>query len=183
MISFICKCAIPIHTLLERYARDGGYTDCYRTEVPGRVSLREYIPAFYTTPLFKLERLILMLAVKKPSTDAQAEELANGRRDQFAAWHVEGRTEEEILMCDLHGRTRSWLMVLPSNLADGSHTKLYFGSAIVPKLHPQTGSLSLGAGYRALLGFHQVYSVLLLYSVRLRLLNKSQKYQPVAKGD
>jgi hypothetical protein len=169
--------------MLARYFGNGGYTDCYGAEVPGQVSLPEYILAFYTSPLFKLERLILRLAIAKPSTDVQAEELASGLRDRFAAWHVEGRTEEEILMCDLGGRTRSWLMALPSSLGNGVRTTLYFGSAVVPKRDPQTGSLSLEARYQALLGFHQVYSVLLLYSARLRLLNKSQKYQSVAKGD
>jgi hypothetical protein len=59
--------------------------------------LAEYIFAFYTTPLFKLERLILKLTVTKPSTDTQARQLANGSGNVFAAWHMENRKENEIL--------------------------------------------------------------------------------------
>ncbi len=66
---------------------------------------------FYTTLLFKLERFILKWTVSKSSTDAQARQLSDGEIEQFAAWHVEGRNENEILMCDFGGRTRSWLMV------------------------------------------------------------------------
>jgi hypothetical protein len=163
----IAKCAAPANTLLRRYSMIGAYTDCYWTEVPGRVSFSEFILAFYTTPLFRLERFILKLFVTKPSTDIQAKQLAEGICDTFAAWHVEARSANEILMCDFRGRTRSWLMVVPADQAGG--TQLYFGSAVIPKPNAKTGTLSLGFGYQALLGFHQIYSVLLLYSAKLRL--------------
>jgi len=51
--------------------------------------------AFYTTLVFKLERLILKLAVSRPSTDAQAKQLAAGSIDEFSAWHVEARSENQ----------------------------------------------------------------------------------------
>jgi hypothetical protein len=82
---------------------------------------------------------------------------------------VEGRSENEMLLCDFVGRTRSWLMTVPLNAANDTRTELYFGSAVVPKQNPRTGQLSLGFQYQALLGFHKVYSVLLLYSAKLRL--------------
>jgi hypothetical protein len=163
----IAKCAVPADTLLRRYSMIGAYTDCYWTEVPGRVSFSEFILAFYTTPLFRLERFILKVFVTKPSTDIQARQLAEGICDRFAAWHVEARSANEILMCDFRGRTRSWLMLIPADRAGG--TQLYFGSAVVPKPNAKTGTLSLGFGYQALLGFHQIYSMLLLYSAKLRL--------------
>src|SRR5688500_7969101 len=105
------KCAVPVNTMLDKYSSDGTYLDCYYTQIPGRVSFPEFIFAFYTTPLFKLERFILKLTVAKPSTDIQARQLADGSRNEFAAWKVENRKENEILMCDFRGHTRSWLMV------------------------------------------------------------------------
>ena len=50
-----------------------------QTEIPGRISFPEFVFAFYTTLLFKLERLILKWTVSKPSTDAQARQLADER--------------------------------------------------------------------------------------------------------
>jgi hypothetical protein len=131
------------------------------TEIPIPVSHAQYVNAFYTTPLFKLERFILTWTVSKPSTDTQARQLADGLTNSFAAWTVEARTEDQLLMCDFVSRTRSWLMIIP--LENG--TRLYFGSAIVSK----TGKSTLELGFRALIGFHKIYSVALLYAARSRL--------------
>lgn len=163
------KCAIPNNTLLAHYLVDGNYIDCYTTEVRGPISFPEYVFAFYTTLLFRLERLILKVAVSKPSTDNEARKLSEGVRETFAAWQVENRSKNEILMCDYRGRTRSWLMVAPVSAVDGHRTRLYFGSVVVPVQNSKTGKPSLGFIYQALLGFHRVYSVLLLYSARLRI--------------
>lgn len=160
------KFPVPAGTMLDKYSINGAYADCYMTGLPGQVSFSEFILAFYTTPLFKLERLILKLFVSKPSTDTQAGQLANGTSREFAAWRVEGRSENELLMCDFLGRTRSWFMVMP---VDGTRTDLYFGSAISPGEEAKTQKLSLGQGFRALLGFHKVYSVLLLHSAKLQI--------------
>ena len=153
-------------TLLDQYATNGSYVDCYLTEILERVSFPEFVFAFYTSPLFKLERLILKLTVSKPSTDTQARQLANCEIEKFAAWRVENRSENEILMCDYLERTRSWLMVAPVSTAHGDRTRLYFGTAIVPMQISKTGEPSIGFGFQALLGFHKVYSVLLLYSAK-----------------
>ena len=110
-----------------------------------------------------------MLTVLKPSTDVQASQLANGLSDKFAAWHVENRSKNEILMCDLRGRTRSWLMVIPVDTVGETRTRLYFGSAVVPTRNPKTREPSLGFIFQALLGFHKAYSVLLLYSAKSRI--------------
>ena len=159
------KCAVPADALLAKYSVNGTYTDCYAAEIPGRISFSEFVFAFYTTLLFKLERLILKWTVSKPSTDAQARQLAESDIEKFAAWHVEARSENEILMCDFRGRTRSWLMAAPMSTVSGARTRLYFGSAVVPI----RGAQSLEFGFQALLGFHQIYSVLLLYSAKSRL--------------
>ena len=168
MIS-IKKCPAPAHAMLNRYSTNGSYVDCYRAEVAERVAFSEFIFAFYTTPLFKLERFILKLLVAKPSTDIQARQLAEGSSNKFAAWHVEARSENEMLLCDFRGRPRSWLMTAHINAGDGTRTHLYFGSAVVPIRSSKTGEPSPGFAFQALLGFHQIYSVLLLYSAMLRM--------------
>ena len=162
-------CPIPDDALLNNYLREGTYTDCYVTEIRGSVSHVQYVLAFYTTRVFKLERLILKLAVSRPSTDAQAEQLAAGSIDAFAAWDVEARNENQLLMCDFQRRTRSWLMVVPLENASGTRTRLYFGSAVVPVKNSRTGKVTLGFVFRVLLGFHKVYSAVLLYAARSRL--------------
>ena len=168
-MSTIEPCPLPDGALLKQYARDGAYTDCYVTDVAGTVTQSEYIAAFYTTTVFKLERLILNIAVSMPSTDDQARKLAAGARDTFAAWHVEARGEDQLLMCDFQRRTRSWLMVAPMPGGIGHRTRLYFGSAVVPVKNSRTGQLSLGPVFRALLVFHKIYSRILLHSAKRRL--------------
>lgn len=143
---------LPSNALLQKYAKAGVYTDCFSTDVLADFSLAEFVEAFYTTWLFKLERHILRVAVSKPSTDQQVTALTAGTLDTFAAWYVEGRAEHQLLMCDFRNHTRSWFMVAPG--------KLYFGSAVVPVDRPS---------YRMLIGLHRVYSRALLSAARSRL--------------
>ncbi|WP_321532933.1 hypothetical protein [uncultured Desulfuromonas sp.] len=49
---------LPKGALLEKYKLDGSYTDCYFVDLPKLVSHTEYIEAFYTTAIFKVERQI-----------------------------------------------------------------------------------------------------------------------------
>lgn len=156
----------PADSLLGKLSTTGTYTDCYTTVVLGQVTFPQFITAFYTTPLFRLERLILKLFVSKPSTDADVRQLADGEIEKFAVWHVENRSENEILMCDFLGRTRSWLMIVS---VTATQTRLYFGSAVVPRLNLKGGELSLGIIFKALLGFHQIYSIFLLYFATLSI--------------
>jgi hypothetical protein len=156
---------LPPDALLLRYKGAGAYTDCYETVVSRPVSHGEYVEAFYTTWVFRLERLILRWLASRPSTDAQVRELARGERNDLAAWSVEGRTLNQLLLCDFMGRTRSWLMVQPLS---GGSTRLLFGSAVVP-IRDKKGQWSLGASYSSLLGFHKMYSRILLAAARSRL--------------
>jgi hypothetical protein len=149
-------------TFLGAYARRGAFTDCYETTVSGTVSLPELIEAFYTTPLFKVERWILAKAVSRPSTDPQAHALAHGKTETFSAWKVEARSETEILLDA--GQTRSWLSVRPHPAS--ASTVLLFGSAVVPM---RPGG-QFGFAFHALLGFHRLYSRLLLSAAARRLL-------------
>lgn len=126
----IQPCELPRGALLGKYLQAGAYADCYVTEVAGRVAHAEYVSAFYTTALFKVERLLLGWLVAKPSNDRQAEQLASGIRDSFAAWTVEARAANQLLLCDFQGRTRSWLMVAQVHTGGNESTRLYFGSAV-----------------------------------------------------
>jgi hypothetical protein len=157
---------LPEAALLRRYANGSDYTDCYTTVIDRTVSHEAYVRAFYTTWVFKLERWILTWAVAKPSTDAEASELAAGARESFAAWRVEARGREQLLMCDFLGNTRSWLMTAPEVAAG---TRLYFGSAVVARSDRATGKRTLGAPFRALMGFHRLYSRILLHAASARL--------------
>jgi hypothetical protein len=168
-MSSIQACALPEHSLLAKYARGGAYTDCYAAEVAGTVPHAQYVEAFYTGALFKLERALLAWFASSPSTDAQAKELASGGLGAFAAWRVEERSANQLLMCDLSGRTRSWLMVAPAGSGSSASTLLYFGSAVVPVVHKKSGQARLGLTFKALLGFHKLYSRALLSAARSRL--------------
>jgi len=168
----IQRCELPQAALLGRYRQAGAYTDCYTTRVERRVSHAEYVEAFYTTPLFKVERLLLAWFVSRPSTDAEAGRLATGELDTFAAWSVEARGESQLLLCDFSGRTRSWLMVAAEEGGGATGVLLYFGSAVVPVARGRFGMKSMGLAFGLLLGFHKLYSRALLFSARSRLARK-----------
>jgi hypothetical protein len=160
----VYACELPRQSLLSPYATAGDYTDCFTTEIPRGATHAEFVAAFYNTRLFKLERLILAF-IGKPSTDAGARELAEGKRAAFAAWTVERRAVDQLLLCDFQGKTRSWLMVE----SKGATTRLYFGSAVV-KPRGGNGEKRMTGGFQALLGFHTRYSQALLSAARRALL-------------
>lgn len=171
----IATCSLPDDALLQKYRRTptgntaSTHTDCYRTRVTGNAALADYVYAFYTSWLFRLERLILRYLVHKPSTDSEARALAGGVIEEFAAWHVEARTPTQLLMCDFLGRTRSWFMVEALSEAGETFTILRFGSAVVPAVSKDSGRTRMGLAYRVLLPFHRLYSRLLLRAALSRL--------------
>ncbi|MEO7409816.1 MAG: hypothetical protein ABIU10_00645 [Sphingomicrobium sp.] len=154
------------NALHSHYAASGGHADCYAADVPAPVSLADFVYAFYTSPLFRLERWILAVVLGKPSTDAEAKAVAAGDAPfdrhgakgcdtaVFAAWTVEARTDDQLLTCDYQGRTRSWFMVQP-----GEPTRVYFGTAIAAS---RGGRIPFA--FRALMPFHRLYSRALLWS-------------------
>ena len=127
----------------------GGYHDCFRICVPGRVTLQQFVVAFYTSRLFRLERALLRIFLAIPSSDADAYALARGTRNTFAAWYVGARTPTELLMCDRYERTRSWFRVGSDD--DGS-TELCFGSAVAGRRRANA-SFEMSPSFRALLAF------------------------------
>jgi len=52
----------------------------------------------------------------------------------------------------------------------GTKTRLYFGSAVVPKENPKSATPSFGFVFHALSWFHKIYSVALLRSAKRNLL-------------
>lgn len=160
-------CPLPADSLLLSYQAKGDFADCFTTDIEGAVTLAQFVGAFYTTPLFKLERLILKWLAKKPSTDDAATLLAQGETESFAAWTVEARKNNQLLMCDFQGRTRSWFMLQANE--QSNQTTLYFGSAVVAGVDPHTGQKKMSGAFNALLGFHTLYSKLLLNAAQRRL--------------
>ena len=151
----------PEGSMLQRYRTLGAYIDGYSTEVAGSPPFADFVTAFYTTPLFRIERVLLGAFAGRRSTDAEARSLADGTRDSFAAWHVESRHDDELLLADFTGRTRSWFKV---EWREGSSTRLLFGSALLPG--PRAGAQP----WPLLLALHRRYSRLLLATARRRLL-------------
>lgn len=52
---------LPEGAMLKRYEHDRSYIECYYMDLPRAISIDEYVSAFYTTTLFKVERCILAL--------------------------------------------------------------------------------------------------------------------------
>lgn len=172
-MTIVQACDLPAGALLGKYVEQGAYTDCFCVEVARKVSHPEYVEAFYTSRLFKVERVLLAGFVSRPSSDLQARELAAGRSSSFAAWSVEARESDQLLLCDFQGRTRSWLMSVPAPAGMPAGTRLYFGSAVVPVVSPRSGKPGMGAAFHALLGFHKLYSRALLRAAVSRMADRA----------
>jgi hypothetical protein len=166
----IQPCRLPAEALLAKYAGPGAYTDCYALDVAGAVSHAEYVEAFYTGTTIKIELLLPDLLFSKPGTDIQAKQLAIGKIEKFSGWRVEARNADQLLMCDLGGKTRSWLMVAPQSEGAAPATRLYFGSAVLARGTKASGEPRMGAMFTSLLWFHKLYSRVLLDDARARLL-------------
>jgi hypothetical protein len=163
-------CSVPPHSLLHRYQDGVGFADCYVTEVPGAFTQAQFIEAFYTSGLFKIERSLLTHLASRPAGDAEVRQLAAGAASRFSAWKVEAQSSTELLLADFTGRTRSWLMVAAVQRDDRTvSTRLHFGSAVVPRPGGRPGAAQMGWLFHALLGFHKLYSRALLSAARRRL--------------
>ena len=155
--------SLPELFLLVKY-EEKHYTDCFCIEIEKKLSFQEYVEAFYTTPLFKVERFILRF-IGKPSSDLIAKQLAQDQTNKFAAWTVEQRTENQLLLCDFMQKTRSCLMTESKN----GKTKLYFGSAVIFELSKKNNTLKEPLGFSLLSWFHLIYSKALLRAAFKRL--------------
>jgi hypothetical protein len=161
--------AVPDDALLRTY-RGGArpeywdhHGDCFSVTADRSVNLSDLVFAFYTSRIFRVERLILRLLAGAPSTDAEARAVAQGSGTSFAVWRVGQRTATQLLMCDRYEKTRSWFRVVS---LDGGRTLLQFGSAVAAKPDRRTGVVAMGGGFRLLMGFHVLYSRVLLNAAR-----------------
>ncbi len=159
----ILEGSIPVTAMLSAFDdMEHCFADCFTTSVPGRVDLETLLQSFYTSRVFKLERLLLAIAGYSCS-DADVLRMANGQADEFSAWRVEAREAQQILLTDVTGATRSWLMV--DNVSGAqSRTLLYFGSAVIPRFAQDGSAQPPSPVFRLLQGFHKRYSRILLRS-------------------
>ena len=168
---------LPEDSILKRYGNgdsrelDNCYTDCFTLTLSHAVTFDDYVRAFYTTPIFKLERVLLKIFAGYSSTDNDAAQLAAGKTDVFSAWTVEERTSNQILMSDASGRTRSWLMIRYNDDESEKGVCLLFGSAVLPIVNRTNGERKLGVFLLILLKFHKIYSKILISSARRKLKN------------
>ena len=147
----------------------GALTDCFYLDIPRKVRLEDYVYAFYTTWLFKVERAILSVVIRKPSTDRDALLLSQNKTFSFSAWTVEVREPDQILLRDYRGDTKSWFMVQPVTVDAKPATRLYFGTVVVPKKVSKEGQKSVHFAFHLFGGFHRLYSRALLRSAFKRL--------------
>ncbi len=152
---------VPQNALLQRYVGRGStYTDCFSVEVPQSVTLERFITAFYTSRLFRLERAVLRLALRRSISDREIAPFLAGHIDQFAAWTIEASSPDQLLLSDVSAATRSWFCVRHLS----SHaTLLSFGSAVV--LPAET----MPFWVRMTLPAHRFYSRMLLRGAVRRL--------------
>lgn len=157
---------VPPASLLGRLAAERhAFADACTLRLPRRVSLGEFVEAFYTTRLFKLERWLIARA-GRPCSDADVRLLAQGANVRMAMWTVQARTASELLMHEDSGVTRSWFKVD----ADSAGTTLWFGSAFMPRrVEAGSGQPRFSWTFHALLGFHRAYSRALLKAAARRL--------------
>jgi hypothetical protein len=162
---------VPIDALLKTF--DGGahperwglYADCFAVDTAAEVGLADFVFAFYTSPLFGVERLLLRALINAPSSRTDARAVADGAADKFAAWYVGARTPTQLLMCDRYERTRSWFSVTPTR----GGTRLRFGSAVAAKRGTPTDAPERPAAFGLLLRFHVLYSQALLHAAKRNL--------------
>jgi hypothetical protein len=156
---------LPTDALLATYRggthpdRWGLQGDCFEVTVHQPVSLTDFVAAFYTSQVFRIERLVLQVLARAPSTDAQARAVAEGSGCSFAVWRVGERTSTQLLMCDRYEKTRSWFRVVPIG---GAYTTLQFGSGVTS--NERSSKRSMSAGFRLLMRFHVVYSQVILHA-------------------
>lgn len=161
---------LPAESIAADYVEQGRYVDCFAVSMTDRIEFPQYLEAFYTSKVFKLERLILAAFVRRPSTDQQACQLAAGELQQFAAWSQEARTENQIIMCDYQQLTRSWLMAK----SEAGITTLFFGTIIVPKGKAAAEGKQMGLLFRVTLWAHLLYSKILLRSAIANLRRRNE---------
>ncbi|MFT6557059.1 hypothetical protein [Sneathiella sp.] len=161
------KTNIPDSSYMQVYDKTPGcQTDAFCFKVDFSVSLEHFIHAFFDSPIFRLERLLIRILTRKQAGLIQVKKLASGTEKTFAVWQVAKRSNREILMKVGTGPIRSWLAAYPDQ---EGRTSLYFGSAVLPTKGGKNGSQQVGFLFQATAWFHEFYSRLLLQSAAKNL--------------
>ena len=166
---------MPEGSLLAQFGGPQDYRDCFCREVPGEVTLAQYIERFYSSIAFAPERAILRLIGRGASAD-NIRALARGDSDRIAVWEVIERTPDQILLLSKDTNTASWLSVSSSDAAVGkTQTSSSSGCEAQPQAEPvgQQTRLLFGSwvggidksGWRVMLAPHVWYSRALLDAV------------------
>jgi len=169
-MSNIVEVSLPAKALSATYQEEGAFADCYYIDIPRDVTLETYIKAFYTTPVFKIERTLLSIVTFKVATDSDAMALSLDQSERYSIWTVERRQSNQILLRDFTQKTRSWLMIEKRKDDDAVITRLFFGSVVVPKSVSSKGHASFGVLFHMFDRFHKFYSRMLLRSAYKSLL-------------
>lgn len=168
----VAREAVPDDALLRTFRggthpeRWGHYADCFGVGVDRKVTLDDFVFAFYTSHLFRIERFLLRALINAPSSRSDARAVADGTVDHFAAWYVGQRTATQLLMCDRYERTRSWFRIEPES---NGGTHLQFGSAVAAKRREQRELPQPATPFGLLLSFHVMYSQALLGAAKKNL--------------
>ena len=171
IMATIQLCEHPGNSFLLSLSKDYGvYSDCFVATVEGHIDFQTLIDVFFDTWVFRIERLILAAAGMRPANYQALQQLASGKTDHFAAWKVVQRDTSQMLLAVPGSGIRTWLMVQPVN-TDPTSTRLYFGSAIVPKPGVDGEKAQKALLRRLMNRFHLFYSKLLL-SAAVKALNR-----------
>ena len=82
----VLRDAVPVDALLKTYRgglnpeRWDGYGDCFSVSVDRAVNLGEFVFAFYTSRVFRIERWLLRAFIGARSNDQDARGLAQGTK-------------------------------------------------------------------------------------------------------
>lgn len=163
----------PEGALIRRYTTSpGGYSDCFYVDIPADVTLSDYILAFFSTPIFRMERLLLNLIPSGRSNAQCVLDLASGAGERMAGWKTETRNENQLLLAVGNGPIRTWLMV-QGNQPANEKTRLYFGSAVLPTKMTKEGRPQLASVFQLFLSLHIIYSRLLIWWAARDLVRKT----------
>lgn len=130
---------LPPESLLARLRGPECYRDAFRASLPGEVSLGELVTAFFSSRVFLTERMALHL-IGRGAGQAEIAALAAGETQRFAAWEMEAREENQLLMHDFLDQTCCWLAVStrgpdgalcgPLPVPEVGRTFIWFGTGV-----------------------------------------------------
>ncbi|MEM9388014.1 MAG: hypothetical protein AAGA68_23365 [Pseudomonadota bacterium] len=165
MFSSIESTSLPAGALLQAYQRPNCYVDCFSVFCTSGVEHSRWVRAFLDSRVFRLERAVLRTLASADSSDEAVAALITGGAETFAVWTVEHRTPQELLLRDRTARTRTWWRTQPETHG----VRLYFGSALVPKVNEDGEQHGTLGPWRWTIPLHRAYSRWLVSSACERL--------------